>query len=495
MLLFRIVFLIISFLASSYYNYNFNFLYIVSAFADEEMIEPQATSQPPKQPYYYWVQLMEEGAWLRYVDNNHSPWPVISSEDSKLIYNNTSININSIIDDNNNVNAINNINELNDKPANNIANNIANKDHNIGSNNHNNHSHNYNLISNDKFIKKCPEISMGGEKYQMELHSAENEAFPLTCKLFLEDKEINKPIFLIDKNNKNKDQLKEAPIININLQKNKDIKKILVIGDTGCVITSYFSQDCKNNWFFKSIAETAATYKPDLIIHLGDYIYRSFGYPDNFTTWKKDFFTPVGELLTAAPWVMVRGNHEECARNARGWFTFLASSSISKSEENNVVGPVYCSDYMPFYSIDIKKDLKLIITDSTREENLITDLKSINEQFKESLENLWILTHRPLIRTGQDANSIIGYQKLFSSLIFNIKMILSGHIHSLQFVREDYRLQTIVGNSGAILDKINSYNNKNSKLEFGFLIIDFHSNYTLLTGYNIHNQKIMETIL
>ncbi len=36
-----------------------------------------------------------------------------------------------------------------------------------------------------------------------------------------------------------------------------------------------------------------------------------------------DFFTPTAPLLAAAPWVMVRGNHEVCNRAGQGWYRYL----------------------------------------------------------------------------------------------------------------------------------------------------------------------------
>src|SRR6516225_8754599 len=39
--------------------------------------------------------------------------------------------------------------------------------------------------------------------------------------------------------------------------------------------------------------------------------------------WNNDFFKPSAPLLATAPWIMVRGNHETCARAGEGWFRFL----------------------------------------------------------------------------------------------------------------------------------------------------------------------------
>ena len=77
---------------------------------------------------------------------------------------------------------------------------------------------------------------------------------------------------------------------------------------------------------FAALATAAAALKPDLVIHLGDYLYRetpcpaSFAgcagspYGDNWAAWNADFFVPGAPLLAAAPWIVIRGNHEDCAR-------------------------------------------------------------------------------------------------------------------------------------------------------------------------------------
>jgi hypothetical protein len=35
--------------------------------------------------------------------------------------------------------------------------------------------------------------------------------------------------------------------------------------------------------------------------------------------WRDDFFKPSAPLFAAAPWIMVRGNHEICFRAGEGW--------------------------------------------------------------------------------------------------------------------------------------------------------------------------------
>jgi len=148
--------------------------------------------------------------------------------------------------------------------------------------------------------------------------------------------------------------------------------RIAVFGDSGCEPKD--QEGCgldDPQWPFPALARAAAMSRPDLVLHVGDYNYR--GTPSGFTTtvdgkqverwyydagdgaepsekcglpgpylsqnstgnpdadrweaWWSDFFQPAGDLLTAAPWVFVRGNHELCSHAGPGWFYFLDASS------------------------------------------------------------------------------------------------------------------------------------------------------------------------
>jgi Calcineurin-like phosphoesterase len=117
-----------------------------------------------------------------------------------------------------------------------------------------------------------------------------------------------------------------------------DPQKIVVIGDTGCRLTDWGVQDCNDaaEWPFRTIAARVAALKPDLIIHVGDYHYREaclkgdagkcsgMALGDNWPAWRADFFAPAGDLLAAAPWIMLRGNHEDMGRAGVGWRLLLS---------------------------------------------------------------------------------------------------------------------------------------------------------------------------
>src|ERR1019366_2324293 len=114
--------------------------------------------------------------------------------------------------------------------------------------------------------------------------------------------------------------------------------RVIAIGDTGCRIKGDELQACNDpqQWPFAQVASQAAQERPDLIIHVGDYLYRETPCPadkqamcggtpagDNWDAWNADFFTPAAKLLAAAPWAFSRGNHEDCNRSWRGWFYYL----------------------------------------------------------------------------------------------------------------------------------------------------------------------------
>jgi hypothetical protein len=117
------------------------------------------------------------------------------------------------------------------------------------------------------------------------------------------------------------------------------VDRLLVIGDTGCRLKAADSayQACNDPaaWPFARIAARTARWKPDLVLHVGDYLYRenpcpaenpgckasAWGY--GWDAWKADFFDPAAPLLTAAPWVAIRGNHESCTRAGQGWWRLI----------------------------------------------------------------------------------------------------------------------------------------------------------------------------
>ena len=72
------------------------------------------------------------------------------------------------------------------------------------------------------------------------------------------------------------------------------LRSIIALGDTGCRMKAKAGaaghaeeeeedggkfQDCKKDWPFPQLSEAAAKLHPDLVIHVGDYLFRSGGSP------------------------------------------------------------------------------------------------------------------------------------------------------------------------------------------------------------------------
>ena len=146
-------------------------------------------------------------------------------------------------------------------------------------------------------------------------------------------------------------------------------ERILVLGDTGCRIKGKTVQACNDpaQWPFPQVAAQAAKLKPDLVIHVGDYLYREFGLSeddarcagspsgDNWTTWAADFFTPGKALLEAAPWVIARGNHEECARAGAGFLRLIGPLPVVEGAP--------CVEHVTPYAVQLGTN-DLIVTDN-----------------------------------------------------------------------------------------------------------------------------------
>ena len=247
--------------------------------------------------------------------------------------------------------------------------------------------------------------------------------------------------------------------------------RLVVIGDTGCRLeTGDVPQSCNDPdaWPFEKIAKVAASFEPDLVIHVGDYLYREddacpegdagcagspFG--DNYPTWAADFFQPAKALLDSTPWVFSRGNHEECSRSGKGWFRFLAAGPT----------PPECEDFTQPYVVELGIVRLLILDSSAAKDNSAPadQVEVYSEQIKEledaAGQNAWLVTHHPLWGIGEDDGELFMINDTLeaatnNSLEEGVKLVLSGHIHFFEFLNfaDGRASQFVVGNSGTELD-------------------------------------------
>ena len=227
-----------------------------------------------------------------------------------------------------------------------------------------------------------------------------------------------------------------------------DPHRIVVFGDTGCRIKGKELQDCGKDWPFAKTAAKAAKLKPDLVIHVGDYLSRETACPaefagcagspygDNWQAWDADFFAPAKPLLAAAPWVFVRGNHEDCNRAGLGWLRLLGPLPFDAGAP--------CAAHLAPYSVSLGGANLVVMDDANASDTgVVSDMVPIYRSEIASLATSpsWLLLHRPIwgAVTGPLGLPVGGNQTLIaavgtSGIPASVELMLSGHIHSFEAV-------------------------------------------------------------
>jgi hypothetical protein len=270
--------------------------------------------------------------------------------------------------------------------------------------------------------------------------------------------------------------------------------RIVVIGDTGCRLKNNGDyQDCNRPqaYPFARIAALAAAWKPDLVVHVGDYHYRENACPADrpgcagspwgygWDAWEADFFAPGRPLLKAAPWVMVRGNHESCARGGQGFLRFLDPRPLLAGRDCNDAANDANGDYSDPYAVALGDGAQLIVLDTSH--TTYKGLKPLDPrmaQYADSYRKMAALSqqapyniavfHHPLLGFGatRDKAGVVslfdgdkGLQDAFGAIDpglmpKGVKAILSGHVHLWEQVSfaSAHPTQFISGFSGTAED-------------------------------------------
>ncbi|MEV0457249.1 metallophosphoesterase family protein [Catellatospora methionotrophica] len=273
---------------------------------------------------------------------------------------------------------------------------------------------------------------------------------------------------------------------------------IALIGDTGCRIPAAGTpQACTpqpQDWPFRRVANSAAAnpVPPNLVVHLGDYIYRSRpgptpsplcggpGTSPSMHTWGclvADFFQPAARLLAQAPFVFVRGNHETCGRSGDVWFRYLASTPSTTA-----CGAPNPQDFSPPVRVAAGTlDLLLMDTSCASDESVppscaqaqrsaryTAQFNEVNNSLVQAGEN-FLLSHTPIwaVRGQTPAGNPVWIDGILSSAVAatslgildrRIDLVLAGHIHLYQMLTFDTSTQfhrppvVTVGSSGTELD-------------------------------------------
>jgi hypothetical protein len=225
-------------------------------------------------------------------------------------------------------------------------------------------------------------------------------------------------------------------------------------------------------WPFPQLAAAAAKLKPDLVIHVGDDLYRESPCPagtescvdspwgDNWTTWQADFYAPAAPLLAAAPIVLTRGNHEDCKRSGPGWLRLQGPLLFDAAAP--------CVPHLPVYTVDLGGLRLAVMDDATAQEaELDQDGAAVYAAELTGLAAIpapvWFVHHRPIWAavTGPLGIPIGGNLTLIDAtrlkalhggprIPSNVALMLSGHIHTFEAINftKGVPPQIVAGNGG-----------------------------------------------
>lgn len=288
-------------------------------------------------------------------------------------------------------------------------------------------------------------------------------------------------------------------------------QNIVAFGDTGCRANN--KQPCtkkaekvkkERKWRLAQIARHLGRDSgrdhaaPDLVIHLGDFMYVKF---DAWDTWKASFFDPAAPLLTAAPWIMVRGNHERCGKFGQaplGFYLFFDIGDAGNCEDD--------AELTDTYAVDLSETHRVIVADSTisfaqdvrglrgkKKESIIVadkdqapfgEVKQVLDEVKHLAQGkdgktVWLATHVPVFaleeckkkdedsgKCNNPAGGMFAADSPGSSAMMRaawekaevtgVTTILAGDLHLLQVVKADGARprQITVGTGGVNLDPV-----------------------------------------
>jgi len=315
-----------------------------------------------------------------------------------------------------------------------------------------------------------------------------------------------------------------------------------VFGDTGCRMKKTNDQDCNTpqTWPLAQIAESMAEKKPNVTLFLGDFFYREFvcdpyqtltcgaspppldinhdydsttnpfpKYPfsDTAYSWLADVFVPMRPIFSAAPLLVVRGNHESCQRGGVGYFRFFdphlgnvqlcspvpkldaQGQQIIKTVETIVDGKPVIYSYPQWktapdtvtdtwstaFKVGAGRYLRLAVVDSAYgwdyevapiwkglnvQYRAAHDLTAATQLIKGKVPENWLLSHQPQFGVDCAPEDFSPLCKWVSEtqtaaaygLLGHYNLLLSSHIHLAQAVQIPGQPgQMILGNGGSSL--------------------------------------------
>ncbi len=264
------------------------------------------------------------------------------------------------------------------------------------------------------------------------------------------------------------------------------INRIVLIGDTGCRLKASENawQDCQNTaqWPFAAIAARAASLHPDLVLHVGDYLYRESPCPTDQQNcantpwgygergWRADFLDPAAPLLAAAPWIMVRGNHEECARAGQGWWRLLDPHALQPGNDCRDPANDPTGDHTEPFAVSLGGGAQIVVADLIELASGKHGDTAINAAVDHDLAMIARLSSEApdtFVTAHFPFNPVLWQDKTPGSIVIgskpikghdlpplpHVRAMLAGHIHLFQYARfSDRPTQVITGFSGTMED-------------------------------------------
>lgn len=320
------------------------------------------------------------------------------------------------------------------------------------------------------------------------------------------------------------------------------IQRIGVLGDTGCRMKKTLDQACDSpsGWPLGQVASSLTEKKPEVVFFMGDFFYREFicdpaqtltcgtspapldinfdhnsvsspfpkyVFSDSDYGWIADVFIPMKTLLSAAPLVVVRGNHESCQRGGNGYFKFFdphqgnqhLCAPVPKTDASGsqvvrdghpqwkTPDPLLTDAWSTSLRVGPARYLRVSVVDSAygydhevdsaiypalrAQYQRASDLASAQVRVRGRVPENWLLVHQPLfgLDCAPETISIAG-QSLFGDqckwvsetqtaaaygLLANYHLVLSSHIHLAQAVQIPGQPgQLVVGNGGTMLQEV-----------------------------------------
>ena len=152
-----------------------------------------------------------------------------------------------------------------------------------------------------------------------------------------------------------------------------------------------------DDWPLKRLLTLVGQQKPDVVVYVGDYLYRQGPCPanntegedcvaingpirhfndtdlngtvanflpgnwgDNLYGWWADFIYPALDMLKAAPMIAIRGNHETCVRAGGGYFALMSPEPYPQ----DAPAGTYCKDYVEPFAVTFEHEQFLVNDDS-----------------------------------------------------------------------------------------------------------------------------------